>query len=305
MHFIRLIRPVNLLIIVLTMIGVRQYMLQFGEVNNASLLNFALLVFSTVVIAAAGNMINDYFDVRADRVNRPESVIVGKHIKRRWAIVLHWNFNVLAFCVGLYLGWYYQSFIFLIIHFSSITCLWWYSVSLKKKPVIGNIAVSFLTVLVIYLTQKFTMMDSLIGKQIMYSSYDRVFSIPSVYIVWIFMGMAFIQNFAREIIKDAEDINGDLIIGARTIPMIIGKRATIRLIGVLLVLFPLIYFTGILFFFPKFDWLQSLPITLAALTNVLAFVVALFSKQDNSIVFIKRLLKLSMIFGIIYLFLPQ
>lgn len=305
MHFLRLIRPVNLLIIVLTMIGVRQYMLQFGEVNNASLFNFVLLVFSTVVIAAAGNMINDYFDVRADRVNRPESVIVGKYIKRRWAIVLHWNFNVLAFCVGLYLGWYYQSFVFLIIHFSSITCLWWYSVSLKKKPVIGNIAVSFLTVLVIYLTQKFTMMDSLMGKQVMHSSHDRVFDIPAVYIVWIFMGMAFVQNFAREIIKDAEDINGDLMIGARTIPMIIGKAATIRLIGILLILFPLIYFIGIVFFFPKFDWLQSLPITLAALTNVLAFLVALFSKQENAIVFIKRLLKLSMIFGIIYLFLPQ
>ena len=305
MHFIRLIRPVNLLIIVLTMIGVRQYMLQFGEVTNASLFNFTLLVLSTVIIAAAGNMINDYFDMRADRVNRPESVIVGKYIKPRWAIVLHWMFNILAFCVGLYLGWYYQSFIFLIIHFSSITCLWWYSVSLKKKPVIGNLVVSSLTVLVIFLTQKFTAMDSLVGEQTMYLSHDRVFDIPSICIIWIFMGMAFVQNFAREIIKDAEDVDGDLVIGARTIPMIIGRTATIRLIGVLLVLFPLIYFTGVFFFFTHFNWIQALPITLAALTNVLAFVVALFSKQENAIVFIKGLLKLSMIFGIIYLFLPQ
>jgi len=305
MHFIRLIRPVNLLIIVLTMIGVRQYMLQFGGENHASLFNFSLLVLSTVIIAAAGNMINDYFDVRADRVNRPDTVIVGKFIKRRWAIALHWMFNLLAFCVGLYLGWYYQSFVFLIIHFSSITCLWWYSVSLKKKPAIGNLVVSALTVLVIYLTQKFTLMDSLMGEQVMYLSHDRVFDIPSIYIVWIFMGMAFVQNFAREIIKDAEDITGDLVIGARTIPMIIGRTATIRLIGFLLVLFPLIYFTGVLFFFPRFDWFQGLPITLAALTNMLAFVVAFFSKQENTIVLIKRLLKLSMMFGIIYLFLPQ
>ena len=102
-------------------------------------------------------------------------------------------FNILAFCVGLYLGWYYQSFIFLIIHFSSITCLWWYSVSLKKKPVIGNLVVSSLTVLVIFLTQKYTAMDSLVGEQIMYLSHDRVFDIPSICIIWIFMGMAFVQ----------------------------------------------------------------------------------------------------------------
>lgn len=301
MYFLRLIRPVNLLIIVLTMVGVRSYLLQFGMESDFSEFNFWLLVFSTVVIAAAGNIINDYFDVRADRLNRPHSVIVGKHIKRRWAIVLHWSFNVIAFCIALYLGWYYQSFLFLIIHFSSITFLWWYSVSLKKKPIIGNLVVSFLTVLVIYLVQQFVSMDNYSVQ----TTNDTIFDIPFSYIVWIFMGMAFVQNFAREIIKDAEDVQGDLVIGARTIPMILGNKATIRLIGIVLLLFPLIYFTGILFFFEKFNWLGSLPITLAAITNVFIFFTAFFSKEEQSVIFIKRLLKLSMFLGVIYLFLPQ
>lgn len=305
MHFLRLIRPVNLLIIVLTMVGVRYYMFQFGGGNDSSELNFWLLVFSTIVIAAGGNIINDYFDMRADRVNRPQSVIIGKYIKRRWAIVLHWSFNIIAFCIALYLGWYYQSFVFLIIHFSSITFLWWYSVSLKKKPVIGNLIVSLLTVLVIYLTQKFVLMDSFVQDGIMSDVNDRVFHIPSVYIVWVFMGMAFIQNFAREIIKDAEDIKGDVVIGARTIPMILGNTATIRLIGGLLLLFPLIYFTGIFFFFEDFNWISSLPITLAAITNLFAFIISILFNEKKAIVNIKQLLKLSMFLGIIYLFLPQ
>lgn len=305
MYFLRLIRPVNLLIIVLTMIGVRQYMFQFGEISNASQLNFWLLVFSTVVIAAGGNIINDYFDVRADRVNRPQSVIIGKYIKRRWAIVLHWSFNILAFCIALYLGWYYQSFLFLVIHFSSITLLWWYSVSLKKKPVISNLVISLLTVMVIYLTQQFVLMDSFAEYNIMSHFNDAVFGVPSVCIVWIFMGMAFIQNFAREIIKDAEDIKGDVVIGARTIPMLLGGSATTKSIGVLLVLFPLVYFMGILFFFKTFDWMGALPITLAALTNLLAFIAAFLLHEKKAIICMKQLLKLSMFLGIIYLFLPQ
>lgn len=305
MHFIRLIRPVNLLIIALTMVGVRQYMFQFGEPYNTSELNFWLLVGSTVIIAAAGNIINDYFDVRADRINRPKSVIIGKFIKRRWGIVSHWCFNVIAFCIALYLGWYYQSFVFLIIHFLSITFLWWYSVSLKKKPVIGNLVVAFLTVLVIYLTQKFVLLDSLIDDKQMIFTNDRVFDIPSIYIVWIFMGMAFVQNFSREIIKDAEDIRGDQVIGARTIPMILGSKLTTKLIGTLLFIFPLAYFSWIFFEFEQFDWRSSLPITLAALTNMTAFLLAFFAGNRTAIGSIKLLLKLSMFLGIVYLFLPQ
>lgn len=305
MHFIRLIRPVNLLIIVLTMVGVRCYLLQFVTIEHSSVLNFSLLVLSTVVIAAAGNIINDYFDIRADRINRPESVIIGKYMKRRWAIVLHWSFNIFAFCIGLYLGWVYKSFLFIAIHFTSITFLWWYSVSLKKKPVIGNLVVSFLTVLVIFLVFKFVQLEAQSMKILGGYTSDKVFFVPAISIVWIFMVMAFIQNFAREIIKDAEDIKGDLAIGARTIPMLLGNRATIRCIGLLLVIFPLVYFYGVFFYVIDFNWIKSLPITLAALMNLMAFIMAFFTSEETAIVSIKRLLKLSMFFGIIYLFLPQ
>lgn len=287
------------------MVGVRQYMFRFGGKYAVSEFNFWLLVVSTILIAAAGNIINDYFDVRADRVNRPESVIIGRHVKRRWAIVSHWCFNIMAFCTALYLGWYYQSFIFLIVHFTSITFLWWYSVSLKKKPVVGNLLVAFLTVLVIFLTQQFVVLDSLIDNRAMADVNDRVFDIPSVYIVWIFMGMAFVQNLAREIIKDAEDVKGDLVIGARTIPMILGEKLTTKLIGALLLIFPMVYFWGIITLFESFNWMASLPITLAALANFAAFGFAFFSDSKKAVRSIKILLKLSMLLGIIYLFLPQ
>lgn len=184
-----------------------------------------------------------------------------------------------------------------------MTVLWWYSVSLKKKPIIGNLVVSLLTLLVIFLTYRFLLLEGYPNHQSLEVN-DTVFGISPYWIVWIFMGMAFIHNFAREIIKDAEDITGDMIIGAKTIPMILGKKLTLRIIGLVLLIFPVLYFIGV-FMFPSFDWIRSLPITLAAITNFVAFVVAFTGKQDVAIVLVKNLLKISMFFGIIYLFLPQ
>ena len=65
----------------------------FLQINNFSLqldnLRFFLLVLTTILIAAAGYVINDYFDVRTDRINKPDKVIIDSGIHRRSAIFLH------------------------------------------------------------------------------------------------------------------------------------------------------------------------------------------------------------------------
>lgn len=304
MHFLKLIRPINLAIIALTMYGVRYYLYHFTSFASDNHVDFALLVGSTILIAAGGNIINDYFDVRADRVNRPKRLIISRHIKRRWAIVSHWTFNALAFFIALYLCWRYHTLWFAIIHITSITLLWWYSVQLKKKPIIGNLVISALTVLVIMLTALFLSKangPSLI-QTIFYDTNDPVLQVNAFYVTLIFMGMAFLQNLCREIIKDVEDIPGDQVIHARTLPMVIGIRASQLFVGFLLLFFPLAYFGGILLYFPSFDWLKSLPITIAAIMNLIAFFTA-FGPTERAVPLIKNLLKLSMLSGIIYLFL--
>jgi 4-hydroxybenzoate polyprenyltransferase len=67
MHFLKLIRIINLLIIVLTMYGVHTFLIavNYDEMVNTHVVDFFLLVLSTVMIAAGGNIINDYFDVKA------------------------------------------------------------------------------------------------------------------------------------------------------------------------------------------------------------------------------------------------
>ena len=81
-NFIKLIRPKNLFLIILTMYGFGWFLEEFSFCLSCSIksLEFNLIVLSTIFIAAAGNIINDYFDVKADRINKPERLIIGKYI---------------------------------------------------------------------------------------------------------------------------------------------------------------------------------------------------------------------------------
>ena len=150
-HFFRLIRIVNLFIIVFTMVGIYDYVLLTNESNAA--INFKnqeyfLLILSIIFIAAGGNMINDYFDLKADRINKPNRVIVAKFIKKRWVIILHWAINVLALLISIYLSYIYDTLLFVFVHLISINALWFYSTYFKKKVFIGNLIIAGLTALV-------------------------------------------------------------------------------------------------------------------------------------------------------------
>ncbi|MFZ9583138.1 MAG: UbiA family prenyltransferase, partial [Crocinitomicaceae bacterium] len=102
MAFLKLIRWSNLLMMVLTLIGA--FYANLCQVPNPSkLVFFGILIVSIVSVAAGGYAINDYFDLRSDRKNKPEKIVVGKHIKKRWAIIIHWSFSLLALSLSAYL----------------------------------------------------------------------------------------------------------------------------------------------------------------------------------------------------------
>ena len=149
-YFLKLIRTKNLLVILLTMIGVAYYVIKSNDYQKVDFhyMDYCLLMFSTLIIAAAGNVINDYFDVKADRINKPEKVIISKFMKPRWAILWHWTFNLLAFLIAIYLSVKYATLLFVFVHLLSINLLWFYSVQLKKKLLISNLIIAFLTALV-------------------------------------------------------------------------------------------------------------------------------------------------------------
>jgi 4-hydroxybenzoate polyprenyltransferase len=171
-----------------------------------------LLVFSTVIITAAGYMINDYYDVKIDYINRPQEVVVGKGIKRRVVLFLHSLFNLTA--IGL--GWIISPKIALI-NFLVAFLLWLYSNQLKREPFIGNLTIAFLTGFSVYLVALHYQKNELL--------------------VLTYSIFAFFLNLIREIIKDIEDRHGDRLHGCRTLPIVIGFRKTKEVIFVVAICF--------------------------------------------------------------------
>jgi len=100
---------------------------------------FWMLSISTSFIAAAGYIINDYYDIKIDLINNPKKVIIGTYISRRVAIVLHSFLNFSGIVLGTIV-----SFEIGLINLISAFLLWWYSNYLKRVPFVGNVLIGFL-----------------------------------------------------------------------------------------------------------------------------------------------------------------
>jgi 4-hydroxybenzoate polyprenyltransferase len=305
MHFIRIIRPLNLLVMALAMCGAWYYIMasnafQFVRSNN---LDFALLVISTLMIAAAGNIINDYFDVRADRINRPERLIITKHMKRRWAILIHWLLNGVAFLIGAYLSFKYSSLWFVFIHLISINLLWFYSLLLKKKVLIGNLIIAALTGTIPLLVVVFFKVSNS-------SSYDNSEFLPESWttsidfsLLYVLAGLSFIQNLCREIVKDLEDIKGDKHIHVTSLGMIIGNRPTLVVVSLLCLMLPVFTVMLLVHWTPfhtlqALSWPQLAPIYAAGILNLVFIGLACSKQGTEKLIWLDYLLKSTLLIGI-------
>ena len=321
-HFIRLLRPINLVIILLTMCAMRWFFNYLLTESNpdfyvqGEVFDFVILVISTILIAGAGNIINDYFDVKADRINKPHRLIVTKHLKRRWAIVTHWIFNFIAFAIALHLSIKHQSFVYLFIHLLSINLLWFYSMYFKRKFVIGNVIIAGLTGLVpilvaIYFVNVFQLgsnqeswFESLVRIGQDYFAFNPSLQDISQLILNFGFAMgvfAFFTNLAREVIKDAEDVKGDLLLNARTIPIVLGRKKTDTIVSILL-LFPALLFGGFIAFS---SWLTPIefiivfaPIAIAIIFQLITLLVICTGKSEKKYRTANHLLKISMLAGL-------
>ncbi|MBE9517158.1 MAG: geranylgeranylglycerol-phosphate geranylgeranyltransferase, partial [Bacteroidetes bacterium] len=233
-----LLRFPNLLIIAFTQYAMRyllmepllpsdSFELQFGDFQ------FALLVFSTMLIAAAGYIINDYFDTRADLINKPTRVVVGVAISRKVAMILHLVLNIMGVGIGVYLAFYVGLPALSLVFMLSTGLLWFYSTNYKKQFLVGNLTVAFLTALVPLMVVLFEipLLNREYGEVMI--RYDADFN---YLFAWVsaFSFFAFITTLIREIIKDAEDFEGDNAYGMKTVPIVLGAFWT-RLLVVMLI----------------------------------------------------------------------
>jgi len=245
MAWLKLIRWKNLLIIFLTQF------LAWGCVilpENPKVLipvNFLLLSFSTILIAAAGYIINDYFDIKIDSVNRPGKVILEKVIPRKQAIISHTILNLLAlFLAGIVaIQAHHPEWLFF--QACCTLLLWFYSTHFKRQYITGNVVVALLTALTIIVLLVY---EPILQSGLQLHSLISILSIPQ-WVLCIYAYFAFMLTWMREIVKDMEDLKGDDAAGCITMPIKCGLDYSTRFIMALasLVVLPLIAVTVILF----------------------------------------------------------
>ena len=178
---------------------------------------FYLLSLSSILIAAAGYIINDYFDLNIDRVNKPDKLVVEKIIKRRWTIIWHWILSGLGVLPGFYVSWKVGNPVVGLANLGCVILLWFYSTIFKRKLLIGNIIISLLTawvILVLYICE-FSFAD--FRDPVYHALLSRLFKFAILY-----GGFAFIISLIREVVKDIEDLEGDMRYGCRTMPIVWG-----------------------------------------------------------------------------------
>jgi 4-hydroxybenzoate polyprenyltransferase len=297
----QLIRWPNLLIVAASQVLIRQCVLvpllkQAYMEPQLPVGLFILLVTATVFITAGGYAINDYFDRKMDRVNKPRSVIVGRLINPRQAMAYHLFFSITGVILGTLVairsGQLYLSVVFFLVS----GLLWFYSTTYKRELILGNIMVALMTALVPFLVLLFEL--PLLARY--YGSDVR--PLTRYLMIWVlgFSLFAFLLNLAREIVKDAEDFEGDQAYGKRTVPVILGMKTARWVTVVLVVLIILLLFMAWFFFLP--DTLTLFYFLIALVLPLVYLLYVLFGSSDQkSWHWASTLLKLIMLAGLGYM----
>jgi 4-hydroxybenzoate polyprenyltransferase len=309
----KLIRWPNLLIVILTMVLMRYAIIEpilskisitlYGIAGTASSMtlqlswyDFIMVVLATVLITAGGYVINDYFDIKTDLINRGK-VIVGTKISRRQAIMWHNIFNLAGVAAGFYVSWkvgyFWMGILFLLVS----GLLYFYSASYKRQFLIGNLIVAILTAMV-------PMLVVIFEAPSLYQYYAiNAIKTPDLGIIFYWVGgfaiFAFLTTLTREIIKDIEDFEGDVAYGRNTIPIVIGiLTSKIVATSLILVTFAMLYVIWY-FFLNDIITLLYLTVTVAAPLGFVIFML-ITSKSRKQLHSASNLMKIVMLTGILY-----
>jgi len=206
-----LVRWPNLAIMLLSLVLVRGPLLQPGRPLGPVLLapSFGLLVVAALLVAAAGYIINDYYDVKIDAINRPGRLVVGRLLRRRHAMLAHVVLSGVGVLLATALSWRLG-----LVTLGAALLLWGYSARFKRVALVGNLSIAALTAALVLLPE----LQLLTGQKA----------------VWLYALAAFLLTVVREIVKDIEDMRGDAQHDCHTLPLVWGVARSKWVAGVFL-----------------------------------------------------------------------
>ncbi|RIA09421.1 4-hydroxybenzoate polyprenyltransferase [Flavobacteriaceae bacterium MAR_2010_72] len=297
LNILNLIRWKNLLMIALGQILIKYALFEpFGVTITLNGFGFSLLVLSTLCIAAAGNIINDIYDIETDTVNKPNKVIIGKTISEKTANSLFIIFNVIGVGLGFYLSHLVGKSGFFAIFVVISALLYVYASYLKQLLLLGNIVISLLVALSIIIVGLFELLPVITPQN--QETQLTFFKILLDYAVF-----AFIINLVRELAKDIEDIDGDYKAGMNTLPIAIGREraAKVLFIVTLLPILAVVYYMATYLYKQQIALVYFLIFIIAPLiyTSIKSF----NAESKKEFHHISNMLKLIMLFGMLSLLL--
>ena len=269
--YIKIARPINVIITFLVVIVA----ILISEKEQTELIVIVLASLAAAFTAAAGNIVNDIYDIETDRVSHPNRVLVLGIITKKEAAIEYRFLNLIAIIISSFL-----STGLLLIVITSIIILFFYSYTLKRKPLIGNITVAFLAGLV------FIYGGIAAGN-------PKAAIIPATF--------AFLINLIREIVKDVQDIEGDSKLNYKTFPIrfgIDGSKLMVILLSIVLILLTLYPFVAQLYRIEYFIVVMLIvnPVLILCLKYLFD------KKKENNPSRISRLLKLNMVIGLLAIY---
>ncbi len=268
----------------------------FGVDITLNWFGFMLLILSTVCIAAAGNIINDIYDVETDTINKPDKVIVGKSVSEKTAYTLFIICNVIGVLIGFYLSHLVGKSGFFSIFVILSAILYVYASYLKQTLLIGNIVISILVAMTIIIVGLFELIPVV-------NPLNQATQLTFFKILLDYSLFAFIINFIREIVKDIEDIDGDYKAGMNTLPIAIGRERASKVVFALtlLPLFGMVYY--MLTYLYKHQWAIGYFLIFIVAPLLYVSIKSFNAKTKKEHHHISNMLKLVMLFGMLSLLL--
>jgi 4-hydroxybenzoate polyprenyltransferase len=310
--FFNLIRWKNLLFIILTQLLFQWYVeVEFKNAYEGfTLLSHTqvqgnwcllLLILASVCIAAGGNIINDYFDIDIDLINKPEKTYAEKVFKRRTLIKWHFLLSLIGLACTALVAWYMNNAWILVYNLATVMLLVIYSAVLKKTLLVGNMLIALLTAWVIgvlfYVQMQFVQQGQ--PHDFPGDILPRFIKISSMYLLF-----TFIATLIREAIKDIEDIDGDRANDCNTMPIKWGIRVTKMYVGLLCIM-AIVLLSGIAFYCYWWRWYAAFAYIIFVLVSLFVFLLVILrkAKEKNDFGTVSSITKLLMLFGILSLLL--
>lgn len=269
MAYLELLRPSNIIILFFgTLLGA------FVAIGGSafSQLHTYLAGLATILIGGAGNVINDYFDIEIDRINKPKRPLARGALSRTHAFRYWLILNLIALIISFFL-----TPLNLLMALFTIPMLYIYSRYFKRMLFIGNLVISILVSLGFLYGAAST-------GEVQNVFYPTVFS--------------FLLNLGREMLKDLEDVEGDNALGATTIPIRFGATATLALVTLIFAL--MISMTIVPYWTREYGQMYFLVVMLGTNLPLLYVMVKAWHNPTKENLYRQNtLLKVAMAFGII------